>query len=116
MNFCFADTSNNVFFVEYEPLSHRFSCQFVGHFESKSCEVTYGPINPMDQNCFLNKEVTHMNSSVNFMLDTVTVFIPPLAQTDHDSKLFCFKAVGTTSVFTAAVEGTFTIGNENKQS
>ena len=67
--------------------------------------------NITDQNCILDKAVvTHMNSSVNIMLDTVTVHIPSLAQTD--SKLFCFKAVGITSMFTVAVEGTFTIGNE----
>ena len=70
----------------------------------------------MDQNCYLDKEVTHTNSSVNFMLDTVTVFILPLVQTDHESKLFCFSAIGTTAVFTVVVEGTFTIGNENKHS
>ena len=80
----------------------------------RSC--TYGPVNPMDKNCYLDREVTHMNSSVNFILDTVTVLIPPLAQTDHESKLFCFSAVGTTSVFTVVVERSFTIGNENKQS
>ena len=109
----FPDTSNSLFFVEFKSLSHSFSCRFVGNFENKSCEITYGAMgdpNITDQNCNLDKAVTHMNSSVNIMLDTVTVHIPSLVQTD--SNLFCFKAVGTTSMFTVAVEGTFTIGNK----
>ena len=108
----FPDTSNSLFFVEFESLSHSFTCRFVGnHFENKSCEITYGAMDPnvTDQNCNLDKAVTHMSSSVNIMLDTVTVHIPSLAQTG--SKLLCFKAVGTTSMFTVVVEGTFTIGN-----
>lgn len=69
-------------------------------------------MDPTNQSCYLDKKVSHMNSSDNFMLDRVIVHIPSLAQTK--SNLFCFKAVGTTSMFTIVVEGTFTIGNENK--
>ena len=109
---CFADASNDVFFVEYEPLSHSFSCQFVGHYENITCEVTYGPVDPAGQTCSLENQVTQMNSSDNALIDAVIVHIPSLAQTDHESKLFCFRAVGTTSMFIVGVEGSFTIGNE----
>ena len=111
-NFYFADTSNNVFFVEFEPLSHTFSCQFIGHYENKSCAVTYGRIDTTDQICNLENQFTQMNSSDITTLDSLTVNVPSLPQTDHQSKLICFRAVGTTSVFTAAVEGSFIIGNE----
>ena len=96
----FADTSNDVFFVEYEPLSHSFSCRFVGHYENITCEVTYGPVDSAGQTCSLENQVTQINSSDNALIDAVIVHIPSLAQTDHESKLFCFRAVGTTSVFT----------------
>ena len=112
LQFCFADTSNSVFFVEFEPLSHTFSCRFIGHYGIKSCEITiYGATDPTDEICSLKDQVTYtqMNSSDEFVLDTVTVpvYIP---QTDHESMRLCFRAVGTTSMFTVAVEGTFTTG------
>ena len=53
-----------------------------------------------------------MNSSDNALIDTAIVHIPSLAQNDHESKLFCFRAVGTTLMFIVGVEGSFTIGNE----
>ena len=108
----FSDTSNDVFFVEYEPLSHSFSCRFVGHYENITCEVTYGPVDLTGQTCSLENQVTQINSSDNALMDTVIVHILSLAQNDHESKMFCFKAVGTTSMFTVGVEGSFTIGNE----
>ena len=107
------DTSNSLFFVEYEPLSHSFSCRFVGHYESKSCEVTYGAMDPTDQLCTLDNQNTLMNNSDDILLNTVKVsLLVPLAQTN--SKLFCFTAIGRTPMFAIAVEGTFTItGNSN---
>ena len=50
-----------------------------------------------------------MNSSDDFVLDTVTVHVH-IAQIDHESTRLCFRAVGTTLMFTVAVEGTFTTG------
>ena len=67
-------------------------------------------MDPTDHACRLDKEanIWHVNSSDNFLSDIVIVFIPSLAQAT--STLFCFTAIGTTSAFTIAVEGTFTIG------
>ena len=108
----FSDTSNDVFFVEYEPLSHSFSCRFVGHYENITCEVIYGPVDLTGQTCSLENQVTQINSSDNALMDTIIVHIPSLAQNDHESKMFCFRAVGTTLMFIVGVEGSFTIGNE----
>ena len=103
------DTSNSLFFVIYEPLSNGFSCVFVGSYENKSCEITYGAMDPTDQTCPLdNQAARHVNSSGSLMLDTVTVFIPPLAQAKP--AIYCFTAIGKTPYFTIAVEGTFIIG------
>ena len=104
----YVDTSNEIFFAEFESLSQSFSCRFVGHYKNKSCEIAY--VGATNQTCPLDKEnlVWHMNSSDNLMLDTIIVFIPSLAQTS--SKLFCFTAVGKTPTFTIVIEGTFTIG------
>ena len=102
------DTSNSLFFVKYEPLNSIFSCLFVGNHENKSCDITYGAMNPTDQACAMDNQVTrHVNSS-DKMLDTVTVFIPPLAQAKP--VIYCFTAIGRTPSFTIAVEGTFIIG------
>ena len=114
LQFCFADTSNSVFFVEFEPLSHTFSCRFIGHYGIKSCEITiHGATDPTDEICSLKDQVTQMNSSDEFVLDTVTVHVH-IAQTDHESVRLCFRAVGTTSMFTVGVEGTFTTTGNGK--
>ena len=106
----YVDTSNELFFAEFDSLSQSFSCRFVRSYENKSCEIAYGAVGPTDQTCPLDIKETfvwHMNSSDNLMLDTVIVFIPSLAQTTS----FCFTAIGKTRMFAVAVEGTFTIGN-----
>ena len=63
----------------------------------------YGAIDPVNQNCHLVKEARN-NSNNLVYLDTVTVCIPLLPQTESE---FCFVARGTTASFTIAVEGTF---------
>ena len=101
-------TSNSLFFVEFELLSHTFFCRFVGRYENKSCEITYGPMDPTDQFCTLDNFITLTNNSDNMILNTVNVSIlAPLAQTN--SKLFCFTAIGKTPMFAIAVEGSFAI-------
>ena len=54
-----------------------------------------------------------MNSSDDFVLDTVTVPVH-IAQNDHESMRLCFRAVGTTAMFTVGVEGTFTTTGNGK--
>ena len=103
------DTSNSLFFITYETLSNGFSCVFVGSYENRFCEITYGAMDPTDQTCPLdNQAAWHVNSSGSLMLDTVTVFILLLAQAKP--AIYCFTAIGKTPNFTIAVEGTFTIG------
>ena len=99
-------TSNSFFFVEFQPLSRTFSCQFVGQHESKSCEITYGPIDPTDQLCTLNTRCVN-NSVIGSDTATVTIALPELEHTDSQ---FCFTAIGKTRTFTVAVEGTFKTG------
>ena len=101
------DTLNSLFFVEFEPLSHSFSCRFAGRHENKSCEVTYGPaVDPTDQSCTLDNRNALMNNSDSMISNIVNIFIPDmLAQ-----QLYCFTAIGRTLMFTIAVEGTFTTG------
>ena len=104
------DTSNNLFFAEFEPLNHSFSCHFIGSYENKSCEIAYEAIDSIDQTCSLDNNADRpMNSSDNLMSDAVTVFIPSL--TKAKSVIFCYTAIGKTPSFAIAVEGTFTIGN-----
>ena len=99
-------TSNSLFFVKYEPVNNGFFCLFVGSYENKSCAITYGAMDPTNQTCPLDNQVTqHVNSSR--ISDTVTVFIPNLECTGSE---FCFTAIGKTAVFTIAVEGTFRTG------
>ena len=100
------DASNSFFFIELKPLSHTFSCQFLGQQENKSCEVTYGPIDPTDQLCTLNTR--RVNNSV-IVSDTATVTIA-LPELEHTDSQFCFTAIGKTRTFTVAVEGTFKTG------
>ena len=104
------DTSNSLFFIEFQPLSRTFICRFVGQHESKLCEITYGPVDPTDQLCTLqlDNRIPLVNNSDTS--DTVNVSIPAhvlLAQTE--SQRFCFTAIGETPQFTIAVEGMFTI-------
>jgi hypothetical protein len=102
------DTSNYLFFVEFEPLSHTFTCQFVGHYGIKSCEITYGAVDPTDQSCRMENHITRrVNGDVIIITDTVTIVLPGLEHTDSE---YCFTAVGKTEIFTIAVEGTFKIG------
>jgi hypothetical protein len=68
-------------------------------------------MDPTDETCSLENQITQMNSSDDLVLDTVTVHID-LVQNDHDSKWLCFRAVGTTLMFTVAVEGTFVTGKQ----
>ena len=98
--------SNSFFFVEFQSLSHTFSCRFVGQHESKYCEVTYGPIDPTDQLCTLNTHRVN-NSVIGSDTATVTIALPELEHTDSQ---FCFTAIGKTRTFTIAVEGTFKTG------
>ena len=103
-------TSNSLFFVEFQPLSRTFICRFVGQQENKSCEITYGPVDPTDQLCTsqLDNRIPLVNNSDTS--DTINVSIPAqdlLAQTE--SQRFCFIAIGETPQFTIAVEGMFTI-------
>ena len=103
------DTLNSLFFVKYEPLSYSFSCRFVGFHENKSCEVTYGPVDPTGQLCTSDNRNTLVNTSDDMVSNTVNVFIPPLVA----QQLYCFTAIGRTPMFTIAVEGTFTIAGKS---
>ena len=100
------DTLNSLFFVQYKPLNHTFSCWFVGRYENKLCEVTYGPVDPTDQLCALDNQVIRRVNH-NIISDTVAVFLPQLEHTDSE---FCFTAIGKTEAFTVAIEGTFKTG------
>ena len=100
------DTSNSLFFIKYKPLSHSFSCRFVGFHENKSCEVIYGPVDPTGQLCTLDNQITLMINSENMVSNTVNVLIPAVLT----QQLYCFTAIGRTPMFTIAVEGTFTTG------
>ena len=102
------DTLNSLFFVKYEPLSYSFSCRFVGFHENKSCEVTYGPVDPTGQLCTLDNQTTLENNNENMISNTVKVFIPAVLT----QQLYCFTAIGRTPTFTIAVEGTFTIADQ----
>ena len=66
-------------------------------------------MDPTDQTCAM--VIQHMrvkNGDKIYMSDTVTVFIPSLAQAKP--AIYCFTVIGKTPNFTIAVEGTFTIG------
>jgi hypothetical protein len=108
------DTSNTLFFVEFEPLSRILSCRFVGQHDSKSCEVTYGPVDSTDQLCTLqldNRITLVSNSDTS---DIVIVSIPAKdLQPQTEPQRFCFIAIGKTPEFTLAVEGVFTIVGNN---
>jgi hypothetical protein len=108
------DTSNSLFFVKFEPLSRTFSCQFVGQHDNKSCEITYGPVDPTGQLCTsqLDKRSTLENNSGTS--DIVNVSIPAQdLQPQTEPQRFCFIAIGKTPEFTLAVEGVFTIVGNN---
>ena len=105
------DTLNHLFFVEFEPFSHSFSCRFVGFHENKSCEVTYGSVDPKDQLCTLDNRTTLENNNENMISNTVNIFIPATALLAQ--QLYCFTAIGRTPTFTIAVEGTFTIAGKS---
>ncbi len=99
---------NYLFFAEFEPLNYTFSCRFVGrYYENKSCEITYGAVDPTDQSCRMDNHITRRVNSSFVISDTVTIVLPGLEHTDSG---YCFTAVGKTVMFTAAVEGTFKIG------
>ena len=95
----------------YEPLSHTFSCQFVGFHENKSCEVTYGPMDQTGQTCTLDNQNILVNNSDDMVSNTVNVSIPATALLAQ--QLYCFTAIGETPMFTIAVEGTFTIAGKS---
>ena len=99
-----------MFFVEFEPLSHTFSCKFIGQHLNDiiSCEITYGAAYPIDQRCLMdNHIITRRVDNSVIVSDTVTVVLPELEHTDSQ---FCFTAIGKTRTFTIAVEGTFKTG------
>ena len=105
------DTSNSLFFIEFQPLSRTFICRFVGQHESKSCEITYGPVDPTDQLCTLqldNRIPLVNNSDTSTDIINVSIAAQDL-QAQINPQHFCFTAIGETPQFTIAVEGMFTI-------
>ena len=101
-----------MFFVEFEPLSRTFSCEFIGQHLNDiiSCEITYGAVYPTDQRCLVdnyNNIITRRVDNSVIVSDTVTIVLPELEHTDSQ---LCFTAIGKTRTFTIAVEGTFKTG------
>ena len=83
---------------------------------SKSCNIVYGlkdTVTDESNGCFssVNSVKSKAENTTNsFITDTVTVYIPTLAQTGSD---FCYVARGTVTTFSVAVEGTFMTGTRN---
>ena len=113
-------TINEYLQVSFDPSRSRFSCLFaesVGN-GSKSSNIVYGlkdPVTDESNGCFssVNSVKSKAENTTNsFITDTVTVYVPTLAQTGSE---FCFVAVGTVSTLsvTVAVEGTFMTGTWN---
>ena len=106
---------NNMLQVSFDPSRNRFSCQFaesVGN-GSKSCNIVYGlkdPVTDESNGCFssVNSVKSKAENTTNsFITDSVTVYIPTLAQTGAE---FCYIATGTVTTLSVAVEGTFMTG------
>ena len=83
---------------------------------SKSCNIVYGlkdPVTDESNGCFssVNSVKSKAENTTNsFITDTVTVYIPTLAQTGAE---FCYVAIGTVTTLSVAVEGTFMTGTWN---
>ena len=114
----FTETINRFLQVSFDPSRSCFSCLFaesVGN-GSKSSNIVYGlkdPVTDESNGCFssVNSVKSKAENTTNsFITDTVTVYVPTLAQTGSE---FCFVAVGTVSTLSVAVEGTFMTGTWN---
>ena len=104
------ETANSFLQTEFDSASSSFSCKFLGNQGTglKSCDIVYGIQDAITQSCLSSTIKSEAeNSTHSFISDTVTVSIPPLAQTESE---FCFVAMGKTQVYTVVVEGTFKIG------
>ena len=110
-------TINEFLQVSFDPSRSRFSCLFAESVGNgyKSCNIVYGlkdPVTDESNGCFSSVKSRADNTTNSFITDTVTVYVPTLAQTGLE---FCFFAIGTVATFsvTVAVEGTFMTGTWN---
>ena len=97
-----------LFHTFFDASNDSFLCVFTEeYYYDKSCLIKYGIINCSNQTCEIKYE-SRNSSNNNTLTDTVTILIPTLPPTDHESE-YCFIAIGRVGNLTIAVEGTFSV-------